>query len=118
MEDIYTIKDFMKYLVTSDNDDIVEIAQEFKKYLPESKKVTEGYVIGLSTKTVRELAEDEVYDKYVQDINDGPVGTLNITTTDNIENALQIEEKFDAYTLADEIKERYPEWNSVVAFFK
>ena len=118
MEDIYTIKDFMKYLVTSDNDDIVEIAQEFKKYLPKSKKVTEGYVIGLSTKTVRELAEDEVYDKYVQDINDGPVGTLNITTTDNIENALQIEEKFDAYTLADEIKERYPEWNSVVAFFK
>lgn len=118
MEDIYTIKDFMKYLVTSDNDDIVEIAQEFKKYLPESEKVTEGYVIGLSTKTVRELAEDEVYDKYVQDINDGPAGTLNITTTDNIENALQIEEKFDAYTLADEIKERYPEWNSVVAFFK
>lgn len=118
MEDIYTIKDFMKYLVTSDNDDIVEIVQEFKKYLPENKKVTEGYVIGLSTKTVRELAEDEVYDKYVQDINDGPVGTLSITTTDNIEDALQIEEKFDAYTLADEIKERYPEWNSVVAFFK
>lgn len=118
MEDIYTIKDFMKYLVTSDNDDIVEIAQEFKKYLPENKKVTEGYVIGLSTKTVKELAEDEVYDKYVQDINDGPVGTLNITTTDNIEDALQIEEKFNAYTLADEIKERYPEWNSVVAFFK
>lgn len=84
----------------------------------ESKKVTEGYVIGLSTKTVRELAEDEVYDKYVQDINDGPVETLNITTTDNIEDALQIEEKFDAHTLADEIKERYPEWNSVVAFFK
>lgn len=86
--------------------------------ITESKKVTEGYVIGLSTKTVKELAEDEVYDKYVQDINDGPVGTLNITTTDNIEDALQIEEKFDAYTLADEIKERYPEWNSVVAFFK
>ena len=39
MEDIYTIKEFMKYLVTSDNDDIVEIAQEFKKYLPENKKV-------------------------------------------------------------------------------
>ena len=86
--------------------------------ITESKKVTEGYVIGLSTKTIKELAEDEVYDKYVQDINDGPVGTLNITTTDNIEDALQIEEKFDAYTLADEIKERYPEWNSVVAFFK
>lgn len=86
--------------------------------ITESKKVTEGYVIGLSTKTIKELAEDEVYDKYVQDINDGPVGTLNITTTDNIEDALQIEGKFDAYTLADEIKERYPEWNSVVAFFK
>lgn len=41
MEDINTVKEFMKYLVTSDNDDIIEIAEELKKYI--SEEVEESF---------------------------------------------------------------------------
>ena len=33
LEDLDTVKDFMGYLSSSDNDDIIEIAQELKKYI-------------------------------------------------------------------------------------
>lgn len=115
MEDIYTIKDFMKYLVTSDNDDIVEIAQEFKKYLPESKKVTEGYVIGLSTKTVKELAEDETYDSYVEDIKDSDnIHGIEVGLTDNREEALRFDNKTDAEIAASEIEQIQDTFQTVI----
>ena len=36
MEDINDVKEFMKYLVSSDDEDIIEIYNEFKKYIPEN----------------------------------------------------------------------------------
>lgn len=36
MEDVNDVKEFMKYLVSSDDEDIIEIYNEFKKYIPEN----------------------------------------------------------------------------------
>ena len=36
MEDINDVKEFMKYLASSDDEDIIEIYNEFKKYIPEN----------------------------------------------------------------------------------
>lgn len=38
MEDINDVKEFMKYLASSDDEDIIEIYNEFKKYIPENIK--------------------------------------------------------------------------------
>lgn len=67
MEDINDVKEFMKYLVSSDDEDIIEIYNEFKKYIPEnveeSKDITskEFEVISATESDIQALEKGSAF---------------------------------------------------------
>lgn len=67
MEDINDVKEFMKYLVSSDDEDIIEIYNEFKKYIPEnieeSKDITskEFEVINATESDIQTLEKGSAF---------------------------------------------------------
>ena len=67
MEDINDVKEFMKYLASSDDEDIIEIYNEFKKYIPEnieeSKDITskEFEVINATESDIQALEKGSAF---------------------------------------------------------
>ena len=67
MEDVNDVKEFMKYLVSSDDEDIIEIYNEFKKYIPEnieeSKDITskEFEVINATESDIQTLEKGSAF---------------------------------------------------------
>ena len=67
MEDINDVKEFMKYLASSDDGDIIEIYNEFKKYIPEnieeSKDITskEFEVINATESDIQALEKGSAF---------------------------------------------------------
>lgn len=67
MEDINDVKEFMKYLASSDDEDIIEIYNEFKKYIPEnieeSKNITskEFEVINATESDIQALEKGSAF---------------------------------------------------------
>ena len=67
MEDVNDVKEFMKYLVSSDDEDIIEIYNEFKKYIPEnieeSKDITskEFEVINATESDIQALEKGSAF---------------------------------------------------------
>lgn len=69
MEDISNVREFMKYLISSDDEDIIEISKELKKYIPESKEVKKEYIEhGFSSDPLEKHEFDDPIDieQYIQ----------------------------------------------------
>lgn len=86
--------------------------------LRENKKLNEStqqFIIGLTNKTVKELAEDETYDSYVEDIKDSDnIHGIEVGLTDNREEALRFDNKTDAEIAASEIEQIQDTFQTVI----
>ena len=84
----------------------------------ENKKLNEStqqFIIGLTNKTVKELAEDETYDSYVEDIKDSDnIYGIEVSLTDNREEALRFDNKTDAEIAASEIEQIQDTFQTVI----
>ena len=84
----------------------------------ENKKLSEStqqFIIGLTNKTVKELAEDETYDSYVEDIKDSDnIYGIEVSLTDNREEALRFDNKTDAEIAASEIEQIQDTFQTVI----
>lgn len=84
----------------------------------ENKKLNEStqqFIIGLTNKTVKELAEDETYDSYVKDIKDSDnIYGIEVSLTDNREEALRFDNKTDAEIAASEIEQIQDTFQTVI----
>ena len=84
----------------------------------ENKKLNEStqqFIIGLTNKTVKELAEDETYDSYVEDIKDSDnIYGIEVGLTDNREEALRFDNKTDAEIAASEIEQIQDTFQTVI----
>ena len=84
----------------------------------ENKKLNEStqqFIIGLTNKTVKELAEDETYDSYVEDIKDSDnIYGIEVGLTDNKEEALRFDNKTDAEIAASEIEQIQDTFQTVI----
>lgn len=84
----------------------------------ENKKLNEStqqFIIGLTNKTAKELAEDETYDSYVEDIKDSDnIYGIEVGLTDNREEALRFDNKTDAEIAASEIEQIQDTFQTVI----
>lgn len=95
---------------------IMEIQESYIK--TESNNLTRKFIIGLTSKTLPDLVEDETYDSYLKEFTNTGTETGIIELTDNRDEACVFDSRQTASVIANTIEEMQDTFTTVVAIPK